>query len=164
MKLAHLEDSISIDASPERTWETLARYVDVGDFHTGVVSSRLIAGPTTGVGADRHCNLPGNVEVWERITAWEEGKSYSYDVYKWKKFPLKAMHTTFGVDPSSVPNRSILYQKLDYRLSPGFLTGLMKGRLRGAVRDTLLGYKHFIETGEPNVPLKKLRKLYKGVA
>lgn len=51
---------------------------------------------------------------------------------------------------------------MKYRLRSGFLTGIMKGKIRGAARDTLIGYKHFMETKEPNIDIKVLRKYIEG--
>ena len=160
MKLAHLEYEMPVDVSTEKAWEVLARFTDVGDFHPGVLKSMANGAKRSGLDTDRTCELPGKVIVHERIYEWNEGSSYRYDVYAWKKFPLKKMLTTFGVRRKAGSPHVWIYQVVDYRLSPGFLTTIMKGKLRTALRDTLLGYKHFMETGEANADMKTLRKRY----
>lgn len=163
MKLTHLGYEVPVEVSAEKAWEVLARFPDVGDFHPGLIKSSSVGNQTQGVGADRHCELPGKVEVWERIYEWNEGQSYKYDVYKWKKFPLKKMLTTFGVRKKSTSPQVWIYQAVEYRLSPAILTPIMKGKLRGALRETLIGYKHFMETDEANADRKALLKRYKNL-
>ncbi len=163
MKLSRVEYEVPVDVTSEKAWSILARFVDVGEFHSGVLKSKIIGEKSSGAGASRCCELPKNVTVYERILEWNDGQSYTYDVYEWKNFPLKKMLTTFGVQSKLPQRRTIVRQVVDYRLSPGFLTPIMKGTLRKAVRDTLLGYKHFMETGEANVDLRKLRESYRHV-
>jgi hypothetical protein len=163
MKLTKLEYEVPVEVSDEKAWEVLARYADVGDFHAVVVQSSSIGDKVQGIGAERYCELPDKVEVWERIYEWNEGESYKYDVYKWKKFPLKKMLTTFGVRKKSTSPQVWIYQAVEYRLSPGILTPIMKGKLRGALREGLIAYKHFMETGEPNADSKALLRRYSNV-
>ncbi len=163
MKLTHLEYEVPVAVSAEKAWEVLARFTDVGDFHSGVLKSAANGAKREGVGTDRTCELPGKVVVHERICEWNEGSSYKYDVYAWKKFPLKKMLITFGVRRKASSPEVSIYQTVDYRLSPGFLTVIMKGKVRTSLRDGLLGYKHFMETGEANADMKALRKRYGNV-
>ncbi len=167
MKLTHLEYEMPVAVSAEKAWEVLARFTDVGDFHSGVLKSNANGAKRSGIDTDRTCELPGKVVVHERIYEWTEGSSYKYDVYAWKKFPLKKMLITFGVRQKSGSQAGSpqvwIYQTVDYRLSPGFLTIIMKGKLRTSLRDGLLGYKHFMETGEAKADMKALRKRYSHV-
>ncbi len=78
-----------------------------------------------------------------------------------RNFYSKQMLATFGVWPGRTAQDALMYQIVDYRLSPGFLTGIMRGQLRTAIRDTLLGYKHFMKTGEANTALNQLRKIHR---
>ena len=42
-----------------------------------------------------------------------------------------------------------------------FLTGLIAKKLKkGIIRSSVLGYKHYLETGEKNVDAEKLLELY----
>ena len=70
------------------------------------------------------------------------------------------MHNTFEVKVNS-DGKTIIYQTTKYRLKPRFLTWLMKGKLRKVSRETLIAYKHYMETGEKNVNFKILKKKYK---
>lgn len=163
MKLTRVEHEIPVETSGANAWAVLARYADVGDFHPGILRSSAVGEKTEGVGASRYCELPGKVAIHERVLEWEEGKSYKYDVYKWKNFPLKKMLVTFGVRKKPSSSSIWIYQIVEYKLSPAILTPIMKGKLGRSVRDTLLGYKHYMETGEPKADAKALRKRYRNV-
>ena len=165
MKLTEVNYDVPIAASAETTWSVLARYGDVGDFIGVVAASRPLNGSsnTAQMGAERHCDLPGGrrmIEVSERIIAFNEGESYTYDVFDWKNFPLAKMEIKFGVRGAG-PNKSILYQRNRFRLRPALLGIVAKGKLRNGMRDALLAYKNMIETGEGNVDAKTLSKKYR---
>lgn len=163
MKLTRVEHEMPVETSGEKAWAVLARYADVGDFHPGILKSSAVGDRREGVGASRYCELPGKVAIHERVLEWDDGKSYKYDVYQWKNFPLKKMLVTFGVRTRPSPPSVWIFQTVEYKLSPAILTPIMKGKLSRSVRDTLLGYKHFMETGEPKADTKMLRKRYRGV-
>jgi len=167
MKLAEVYYEIVVDVSPQKAWEVLASYGNVGDFHAGLKSSRALNGSSVAakMGADRECTIPNgrkDIIVREKITNFEDGKSYTYDVYDWVNFPLRRMRNTFGVKVGG-GGKTVLYQRTQFRLKPGFLTVILKGKLRGAARDGLIAYKHFMETGEPNVDMKSLKKKFRSV-
>jgi hypothetical protein len=48
---------------------------------------------------------------------------------------------------------------INYRLKPGFLTGLMKWKIKKMEHSILMGYKHYIETQKIRVPIKELKQL-----
>lgn len=167
MKLTEINYEVPVAASSAQSWDVLARYCDVGEFISGVAAS----GPLNGsgneacLGADRFCEIPDGkrmIHVSERIIHFEDGQSYTYEVHDWKNFPLAKMENTFSVR-SDGPKRSVIMQRSRYRLRPGFLTGLAKGKLRKGMRETLLSYKHKIETGESNVDAKLLSKKHRNL-
>lgn len=167
MKLTEVNYEMPVNVTAEKAWEVLASYGDVGDFHTGIKSSEALNGSPTYAekGADRICVIPNgkkNIIIREKITDINFGNEYTYNVYDWENFPLARMHNTFGVRKNGSVN-SIIYQRTLFRLKPGFLTAIMKGKLKSGARDTLIGYKHFMETGEPNVDMKILKKKYRGL-
>jgi len=165
MKLTEIYYEVTVNTSPQKAWEVLSSYGDVASFHTGVKSSQALNGSSTiaGPGADRECIIPNgrkDIVVHEKITDFREGESYTYDVYSWVNFPLSRMHNTFGVKRDNA-GRTVIYQRTQFRLKPGFLTGIMKGKLRSGAREGLIAYKHFMETGERNADMKALKKKYK---
>ena len=163
VKLTEVKTSINIDSSSEKTWEVLSHYGDVSTFHGGVEKSVNHSGSTNkaALGAERTCDiLDGKKEVVlkERITEYKEGSHYRYEVFDWKNFPLKMMFFGFSVKKIK-HDRSQLHLIINYRLKPGFMTNMMKWKIRKLEREILLGYKHYIETGERNTPIQLLEEL-----
>ncbi len=164
MKLSDLYYEVEVNVPSQKAWEVLARYGDVGDFHPSLKSSRSLNGSpvTVAMGADRECTIPNgrkDIVVSEKVIDYKEGEKFTYDVYAWKNFPLRKMQNTFGVVVRA--GKTIIFQRSAYRLKPGFLTGLMKGKVRSGMREVLIAYKHILETGEEKPDLKLLRKRYR---
>jgi Polyketide cyclase / dehydrase and lipid transport len=162
IKLTEVSTSININALSDKTWDALSHYGDVHTFHGGVVNS--VSGEESTnkaeLGAVRTCDiLDGKKEVMlkERITEYEEGNFYRYEVFEWKNFPLKVMFFAFSVNKIN-NKKSRLTLTINYRLNPGFMTNLMKWKIRKLEKSVLTGYRNYIETGEKNVPIKTLEK------
>jgi hypothetical protein len=167
MKLAKVHYEMEVQTTPQKAWEVLADYGNVGTFHPQLESSKPINGSLTHavIGCDRECIIQDGkkrIMVKEKITNIVDGQYYTYNVYDWNNFPLKAMRNTFGVKKNN-NGKTVIYQVIEYRLKPGFLTGLMKGKIRESARTSLLGYKHYMETGEKNADMTILKKKYKNV-
>ena len=166
MKLTEVYYEMPVDVSPQEAWAVINRYGDVGDINGVLKSSKAVNGSANegSMGADRMCVIPNgkkDILVWEKIIDFKEGSHLTYDVYQWENFPLNKMHNTFGVKVKG--GQTYIYQRSKYRLKPGFLSGIMKGKLRGGAREALTGFKHFLETGEARVDPKVLKKQYRAV-
>ena len=159
-KIKIIEYETIVDVTPQKAWEVLADYVNVGEFHGGVQSSHIIGNTAQGVGGDRFCQIDKKVSVKERITTWKEGEYYIYEVYEWENFPLKRMYNSFGVKVNS-EGKTVIYSTINYRLTNWFMEMIAKGKLKKSARDGILWYKDYMETGVKNRSLKELRKKYK---
>lgn len=165
MKLKNVSDAITIDISSQAMWDILTQYGDVSNFHAGVIQSSRINNSqnTATIGCERVCNIVDmglKIMLKERIVDYIEGVGYQYEVYEWKNFPLKKMFFGFKISLGEY-GETILRIDIDYKASPAFLTPLMAGKMRRLIKDVLLGYKHYAETGERRTPIKSIRKLYK---
>ena len=165
MQTKHIHEELKIRTSPERLWEILSRYGDVSRFHAGVVESHAEGNSqnTASLGCERVCNIVDmglKIILKERIVDYVEGRSYTYEVYEWKNFPLRRM--TFGFTISSHdPGTTTLAIDIAYLAKPALLTPLLALKMRRLACDVLLGYKHYAETGEARVPVRKLKQLYR---
>ena len=164
MPLKRIHEEITIKTSPERMWSVLSRYGDVSDFHAGVSRSYSVDGSENkaSLGCERVCNIVDmgmHITLKERITDFVDGKSYRYEVYEWKNFPIQQMFFAFTI-LRSTPTHTVLGIDIEYRAKPAFLTWLMSGKVRRLSRDVLLGYKHYAETGEKRIPLTNLKRQY----
>lgn len=166
IKLKTVEYEVVVNVTPQQAWDVLAKYGNIGSFHSGLLSSKPLngSGNEAVLGCDRECIIPNgrkNILVREKIVEIIEGQYYTYDVYEWENFPLTKMINTFGVK-NNTQGQTVIYQKTEFRLKPGFLTGIMKGKLRRGARESLIAYKHYMETGEEKADIKILKKKYKG--
>jgi len=163
VKLTEVTTSIKINESSEKVWEALSHFGNVSSFHAGVEKSvNNVGSPNkAALGVERTCDiLDGKREVVlkEKITEYVEESHYRYEVFEWENFPLKSMFFGFKVTKIST-NKSKLSLTINYRLKPGFMTNLMKWKIRKLERTVLTGYRHFIETGKKNTPIKEIEKL-----
>lgn len=165
MKLKNINDSIGINVTSQAMWKILSQYGDVSKFHAGVKQSSRINSSENeaSMGCERVCNLVDmglKIMLKERIVNYMEGVGYQYEVYEWKNFPLKKMFFAFNINESS-SGETILRIDIDYKASPEILTPIMAGKMKRLIKDVLLGYKHYAETGEQRIPIKEIRKIYK---
>jgi len=165
ISLKNIHQEIKIDADSHHTWLALAKYGDVSEFHAGVMKSY----PETGnenqasAGCERICEIKDmglHITLKERIIDYKEGRSYKYEVYEWKNFPLRQMFFTFKILHSTA-SQTILSLDIDYKAKPAFLTSIMAGKMNRLAKSILLGYKHYIETNEIRTPISQLKSRYK---
>ena len=167
MNLKHIHAETQVRATQKETWDVLSKYGDVSTFHAGVVKSHKVTGSEdkAALGSERICNIVDMglpITLKERIVHYDEGRSYQYEVYEWKNFPIQKMFFGFSIIEGE-EDHTILAIDIEYLAKPAFLTPLMARKMRGLAHDVLLGYKHFIETGEKRVPIRKLKKHYQNV-
>jgi hypothetical protein len=165
MKLKKIHQEMQIQTSSEKMWNILSQYGDISRFHGGVVESHKEQGSedVASLGCERICNIVDlglHITLKERIVDYVEGESYQYEVYEWKNFPIKKMLFGFKINKINEVS-TLLAIDIDYKAKPAFLTPLMAGKMKRLARDVLLGYKHYAETGEMRVPIKKLKSKYK---
>lgn len=163
MKLNVVDHEVVVNVSQSKAWEVLASYVNAGDFHGGLQSSHCETPELeTGVGAKRFCQIDNRVSVSETITEWNEGEYYVYEVVEWENFPLKKLYQTYGVKTND-NGETVIYSKLEYKLSNPIIGFLAGPKLRNASKQALVYYKDYMETGTKKRPNKELRKTYSHV-
>ena len=164
MKLKNIRQEMQIQVPPAKMWEVLSQYGDVSRFHAGVVESFKEEGSENkaSLGCERVCNIVDlglHITLKERIVDYVEGKSYKYEVYEWKNFPIQKMLFGFTIQDVSAA-RTVLAIDIEYKAKPALLTPLLAGKMHKLARDVLLGYKHYAETGEKRIPLTNLKRQY----
>jgi hypothetical protein len=165
IKLTSTGDEVIVNVTPEKAWEVINSYGDVGAYHSGIIHSKSINNSKNEgyLNCERQCTIENgrkDIIVDEKIVEYVEGQYYKYDVTRTENFPVKKFYNTFGVK-TNAENQTVIYVKSEFRLDPGFLTGFAKGKLRRGNHDVLIAYKHYMETGERNADPKELKKKYK---
>jgi hypothetical protein len=77
--VVRLYASACIEAPAATVWAHLARLEDIQLWSAQVVRARCEGPVSRGVGAERTCDLVGNLTITERWIAWDEGRSFTYE-------------------------------------------------------------------------------------
>jgi hypothetical protein len=165
VKLTTTQAELIVNVSTEKAWEVINSYGDVGDYHSGVTSSKSLEGSANlgSMNCERECTIENgrkDIVVVEKIIEYKENSHYRYEFTRTENFPIEKFYNTFGVKKNA-EGKTVIYVKSEFRLDPWFLKYMAKGKLRRGNKDALIAYKHFMETGEKNVDIKILRKKYK---
>lgn len=162
IKLTTITEELVVNVSPEEAWEVINSFGNVGDYHSGIESSKPLNGSDIegSVGCERQCFIKGKKDILvdERIIEYVDGSHYKYWAES-EDFPAKAFYNTFGVKQNKM-GQTVIYVITEYRLKPGIMTGLAKGNLRRGDQEALLYYKHYMETGEKNADPEKIKQRY----
>lgn len=153
--MTNLSFNITVDASKEKAWKTLADFAGISIFHPAVPKSYAINGTAdTGLGAERRCELSddGAKFVDERIVRFVDGKEYDVEIYGGNQIPpINNFIVTIGLE-SVTSNQTRIYLRANYQPKFGPIGAVMnmmmiKPFLNKVMNGILLGFKHHIETG-----------------
>ena len=141
--MSNIKVEFKSPASPESVWDLMSDFANIDFFNPNLASSHLMPGsPAHGIGTVRQCNLiDGKNYIRERVTAWNEGQSYTIDIYE-GTMPVKDAHTTLGLEPQA-DGSTRLY--MDFHYQPKFgLAGLLmdKVMLNRMMRGMLMKLLH----------------------
>ncbi len=144
---------VEIEASAEKVWDVLADFGNVSVFNPSVAESHSTTEETNGVGAARHCDLTvGGATIEERIVDWNEGSSYTIEIYDGSRNPFAKALGTLAVEPLG-EGRSLVSMSFEWKPKGGFFSGFLgralKGQNQKAITGVLAGLKHHVETGDP---------------
>ena len=147
-----LGGEININAPRGKVWDILADLRTVQYYDPGVISAHYTSEATEGVGASRHCDLPDEGYVEERITGWKPGEGYTINVYEGSEivapFATQDARFTLSEDGQETTARvEIEYElKSDAPVDPREVERQWGEEM---IPTLLAGLKHYVETGEP---------------
>lgn len=75
-----LENSIRIDAPPEKVWSALASLDALHHYDPGVKNSEIISPTTEGLGASRHCDLAAGGWFKEKVAEWKPCETLAFEL------------------------------------------------------------------------------------
>lgn len=147
--MLRLKISACIESSPEQTWAVLSNIENISDWAEPVLSARCTSVERKGIGAERVCDLQGNIQISEKWIEWQEGRSFTYQGYG---LPLVEEATnTWSIVPSK--GKSLLVSQSTIKLKGGIwgrlLEPLMKLLSRRMAADSLAAFKYLVENGHP---------------
>lgn len=132
-----------INAGINNVWNAWFDFGNIHSFHPGVKHSSIIAGPSSGVGAARRCDLYDGTHTEEVVTDFEFDSYMTWEMTE-MPFPLKAADVRLDFDENGKESTDLVMTfRADLKLGPvGWLLGqlvvkrLVKKNL-GKVLDSL---------------------------
>ncbi len=143
-----------INAPAERVWQAMVLdYGEISNFAPSIYASNYERGSLKGeLGAERKCSFNKKGTRWthERIGAIDNEqmvmRNYIIDA---GKFPLDMDNSQafYRVQDNGDGTSTASYE-FQYRAKPAFMGGIMKGRFKKQLAETLMGLDHYVTTGE----------------
>jgi uncharacterized protein YndB with AHSA1/START domain len=146
--MSTLHHKIQINAPLEKIWAILTDLEQVQNYNPLVQSTRYISEHKTGVGSSRECDFIPKGRARERVTAVEEQKSISMEMYE-SDWPLEYMRWTNAL--SAKNGVTTMTAVTEYKLKFGVLGALldnlmMKSKFKRTVDELLAGLKKYAES------------------
>ncbi len=85
----------------DELWAVLADFPNIADWTAGLTASHATSERTSGVGAQRHCDLSSGGTLEETVREWDEGHTLTISIDEVTKVPLKRATSTFRIDKSA---------------------------------------------------------------
>ena len=152
--MSTVKREVRIDAPYEKVWSTMANFGDIYTYNPGVPHSYLTSEQETGVGTTRHCDLAfAGASIEERILEWNEGDSYTLEIFDGKKLPpVEYIRVTLAARPHG--EGAIASTYMEYKLKYGPVGALMDRlmvhrQMAQGMEGLLAGLKFYSETGQP---------------
>jgi hypothetical protein len=148
--MIRLSGSVCIDAPADVVWARLATLEDIQLWSESVLHARCEGQRSRGAGAERTCDLVGNVTITERWIRWDEGRSFTHEGFG---IPLvKRARNVWSVQPEGA-RQSRLTSAAEVELKGGvvgrLLEPIMVALSRRMASHALAAFKYLVEHGRP---------------
>lgn len=171
VKTKRVKVELKINASADKVWEAMVLdYGKISNFSPYIYSSNYENGSLKGVvGAERKCNFNESGTQWvhERIKSIDEANRIMYNTpIDGAKLPLdfENSYAIYSVTDNGDGTCTAGYEFI-FRTKPAMMAIIAKGGFKKQLAGTLIGLKHYVETGEKVTPMnekyKEIKKIYK---
>jgi ligand-binding SRPBCC domain-containing protein len=142
-----LENSICIDAPPEKVWAVLASLDILERYDPGVKKSQVISQERQGPGAARRCDLVPGGWFKEKIVAFEPHRAISFELFECT-LPVRRLKHDYTLTKEGRGTRVL--QRMEYELKLGLLGRLMdalmvRRKWEAGVKGFFAGLKQYVE-------------------
>jgi carbon monoxide dehydrogenase subunit G len=138
-----------IEAPAETVWARLAKLEDIQVWSEPVLQARCEGDVLQGVGAERVCDLAGNVTIREHWVAWEEGHSFTYEGFGLPMMKRAVNH--WSVIPKG--EKTLLTSEAELELKGGVFAKILEPIIGPLIHkmasNALAPFKYFVENGRP---------------
>jgi ligand-binding SRPBCC domain-containing protein len=147
-----LENSIRIDAAPDRVWSVLATLDALAKYDPGVANVEVLSNGRQGSGAERRCDLRPGGWFKERVATWRPNEALAFELYECT-LPVRRLRHDYELVPDGAG--TIVRQRMEYELKFGPVGALLdavvvRRKWNAGIRDFFAGLKRFVETdGSP---------------
>lgn len=144
-----LENSIRIEAAPERVWSVLASLDALDRYDPGVAKAEIVSDMKEGPGAARRCDLKPGGWFKERISALKLHEALAFELYECT-LPVRRLKHTYTL--VSEGGGTVVRQRMEYELKFGALGRLLdaivvRRKWNAGVQSFFGGLKRYVEDG-----------------
>jgi len=142
-----LENSLRIDATPERVWAALASLDALAKYDPGVSKVEVLSSERQGAGAERRCDLASGGWFKEWVATWRPHQALSFELYECT-LPVRRLRHEYELVSDGAG--TIVRQRMEYQLKFGPLGTLLdalvvRRKWKEGVRGFFAGLKRFVE-------------------
>lgn len=153
MDIIKIIEKININAPIEKVWHVISDIGAIQKYSPDVLRSYCTSDKKKGVGVTRHCDLTSGVTLEERVIGWNKMDMLAIEIYKGEGILLRLLKSlVVKIILLSDNNFTEVTQIMEYKIKNGILGNLLRGFVEKSLdksnRHTLVGLKHYIETGE----------------
>lgn len=147
--MTRVTSEIRIDASREKVWDVLSDLGSVSVWNPVLSNSYYTSEAKEGLEAARHCDFPDGGYVKESVLEWNDGESFTLDIYEGTVPFESATGSASIVDDG---DGTVVTYGIEYDLKADFLRDPQE--IERQNREELLplvlaSLKHYVETGDP---------------
>jgi ligand-binding SRPBCC domain-containing protein len=145
-----LENSIRIDAPPEKVWAALASLEMLDRYDPGVVKAEIVSETREGPGSARQCDLTPGGWFKEKVSEWRPHEALAFELYECT-LPVRRLKHSYRLVPDG--SGTLVQQRMEYQLKFGPLGKLLdavvvKRKWIAGIKGFFSGLKRYVEAGE----------------
>ncbi len=143
-----LENSIRIDAAPEKVWSVLAALDALDRYDPGVSRSEVVSPVSVGPGAARRCDLAPGGWLEERVADWRPNEALAFELYECS-LPVRRLRHSYTLVRDG--GGTVVRQRMEYELKFGPLGKLMdalmvRRKWSAGIAGFFSGLKRYVES------------------
>lgn len=128
------QSQMSVRATPDEVWDLLSGFADISRWASAVAQSSMLSQGSPGPGAVRRVQI-GRAALRETVTAWEPGRTLSYDIAGLPAV-VRSASNTWTLEPDATGTSVTVTGTLETRGGP--LVAKIVGSKVGQANESLL--------------------------